>query len=54
MEDEIKEVDRNDLIDEILSILFNYLITENKKKDKFIQQLWKEKTRGDKNDINAR
>lgn len=50
MEDEIKEVDRNDLIDEILSILFNYLITENKKKDKFIQTIWKEKTRGDKNE----
>lgn len=50
MEDEIKELDRNDLIDEILTILFNYLITENKKKDKFIQQIWKEKTQGDKND----
>lgn len=48
MEDETKEVDRNDLIDEILSILFNYLIMENKKKDKFIQTLWKEKTRVDK------
>jgi hypothetical protein len=48
MEEEIKELDRNDLIDEILSILFNYLITENNKKDEFIQKMWKEKTRSDK------
>ena len=48
--EEAKKVDRNDLIDEILSILFDYLIKENKKKDKFIKQLWNEKIRGDKNE----
>lgn len=48
--EEAKKVKPNDLIDEILSILFDYLIKENKKKDKFIKQLWNEKTRGDKNE----
>lgn len=46
-DEKLKEVGREEIQDEILSILFNYLITENEKKDEFIQKIWKEKTRGD-------
>lgn len=48
MDDEkVKEVDRKDLQDEILCIIFRYLMNENKKKDKLIQMLWKERKRED-------
>lgn len=42
-DEELKQVDRSDLQDEIISILFRYLIKENKKKDKVIKTLAKER-----------
>lgn len=37
--EDLKEVDKNNLIDEILSIMFEYLIRENDKKDKVIKNI---------------
>lgn len=46
-DEELKKVDRNDLQDEIISILFKYLLNENKSYEKALKHLkfveWKVK-----------
>lgn len=53
-DEEYKLLDRQDLEDEILEIIFSYLINENKKFERVLKQLkhvdWREK---EENDINS-
>ena len=53
-DEEYRLIDRQTLEDEILEIIFSYLINENKKYEKVLKQLkhvdWKEK---EENDINS-
>lgn len=54
MINEVKELGREELQDEILHILFKYLINENNEKDKLIRSLWNERKKENDRDRRTR
>lgn len=54
MINEVKELGREELQDEILYILFKYLINENNEKDKLIRSLWNERKKENDRDRRTR